>query len=124
MNVLRDTHRALLPGADLLDFHPTYPPWARVEAGGSALGDLEESDFPEQLRAVEAGMEEVVRSGLLRLVAEQTHELREHYDHADDLIDAWEEIVTFNPELERRIRASTAPLAVVDKVVFRLYRTA
>lgn len=123
MNVLRDTHRALRRGADLLDFHPTCPPWARVESGGSALGDLEEPEFPEQLRAAEAGMDDVVRSGLLRLVAEQTHELREHYDDADDLIDSWDEIVTVTPELEHRIRASTAPLVVVDKVVFRLYRT-
>ena len=121
MNVLRDTHRALLPGSDLLDFHPTFPPWARVEAGGKALGDLEEPEFPEQLRAAEEGMDEVVRLGLFRLVTERTQELREHYDDADDLIDTWEDIVA--PELERRIRASTAPFDVVDKVVFRLYRT-
>jgi hypothetical protein len=121
VNVLRDTHRALHPGSDLLDFHPTFPPWARVEAGGRALGDLEEREFPEQLRAAEAGMDEAVRLGLFRLVTERTHELREHYDDADDLIDTWEDIV--EPELERRIRASTAPFDVVDKVVFRLYRT-
>jgi hypothetical protein len=120
VNVLRDTHRALLPGADLLDFHPTFPPWARLEAGGRTLGDLEEAEFPEVLRAVEAGMDEVVRLGLFVLVAEQTHELREHYDDADELIETWEDHV--DPELERRIRASTAPFAVVDKVVFRLYR--
>jgi hypothetical protein len=120
VNVLRDTHRALRPGADLLDFHPVFPPWARVEAGGSAVGDLVEAEFPEQLRAAEAGMDEVVRLGLFRLVAEQAHELREHYDDADDLIETWEDIV--EPELERRIRASAAPFAVVDKVVFRLYR--
>ena len=120
MNVLRDTHRALRQGAELLDFHPVFPPWARVEAGGIVLGDLVEAEFPEQLRAAEAGMDEAVRLGLFRLVAEQAHELREHYDDADDLIETWEGIV--EPELERRIRAAAAPFAVVDKVVFRLYR--
>ena len=47
-------------------------------------------------------MDEVVRLGLFRLVDEQAHELREHYDDADDLIETWEDIV--EPELERRIR--------------------
>lgn len=120
MNVLRDTHRALRPGGDLLDFHPTYPPWARVEAGGRTIGDLVEADFPDQLRHAEAGLDEVVRMGLLRPIAEQTHELREHYEDADDLIDTWGDIV--GQELEGRIRASAAPFDVVDKVVFRLYR--
>jgi hypothetical protein len=121
VNVLRDTHRALRPGAHLLDFHPTFPPWARVEAGGRTLGELVEAAFPEQLRAAENGMDEVVRLGLFRLVAHEAHELREHYDDADDLVDTWEDVV--DAELARRIRAAAAPLDVVDKVVFRLYRT-
>jgi hypothetical protein len=121
VNVLRDTHRALHRGADVVDFHPTFPPWARVEAAGTVLGDLEEPEFPEQLRAAEAGMDEAVRLGLFRPVDQRTHELREHYEDADDLIDTWEDIVS--PELERRLRASSPPLDVVDKVVFRLYRT-
>jgi hypothetical protein len=121
VNVLRQTHRALRPGADLLDFHPVVPPWARVEAGGNAVGDIVEADFPEQLRAAEDGMDEAVRLGLFRLVDQRAHELREHYDDADDLIDTWED--TIDPELEQRIRASHGPLAVVDRVVFRLYRS-
>jgi hypothetical protein len=93
----------------------------RVEAGGNAVGDIVEADFPEQLRAAEGGMDEVVRLGLFRLVDEQARELREHYDDADDLIETWEDIV--EPQLERRIRTSSGPLAVVNRVVFRLYRT-
>jgi hypothetical protein len=120
VDVLRDTHRALVPGGDLLDFHPTFPPWARVEAGGERLGDLEEPSFPDQLRATEEGMREVVRRGLFRLVAEQTHELREHYDDAEELVDAWQDEI--QPDLESRVRAKRGPLEVVDKVVFRLYR--
>jgi hypothetical protein len=120
VNVLRDTHRALVPGGDLLDFHPTFPPWARVEAGGETVGELQEPSFPEQLRAAEAGMEEVVRRGLFRSVAEQTHELREHYEDADELIDVWQEEIS--AELEQRVRAAPGKLEVVDRVVFRLYR--
>jgi hypothetical protein len=120
VNVLRDTHRALVPGGDLLDFHPIFPPWARVEADGRLVGELQEPSFPEQLRAAEAGMDEVVRRGLFRLVAEQTHELREHYEDADELIDVWQEEI--QPELERLVRAARGRLQVLDKVVFRLYR--
>ena len=90
MNVLRDTHRALVPGAELLDFHPIIPPVPRIEAGPTIVGPLDEPGFPEQLRATEAGMDEAVRLGLFTLVTEQTRELSEHYDDADELIDAWE----------------------------------
>ena len=120
MNVLRDTHQALVPGGDLLDFHPVVPPWARVEAGGRTLGYIDEPDFPEQLRATEAGMDEAVRLGLFRHVAARTRWLREHYDDATELIDTWE----LEGELERKLRKVDGPVDVVDKVVFRLYRSA
>lgn len=121
MNVLRDTHRALVPGGDVVDFHPVFPPWAHVEAGGKKLGNLEEPSFPEQLRAAEDGMREVVRRGLFHAVAEQVHELREHYEDADELIETWEDEI--EPELARRVRATRGPHEVVDTVAFRLYRS-
>jgi hypothetical protein len=119
VNVLRDTHRALVPGAALLDFHPVVPPVPRIEAGPTIVGLLDEPGFPDQLRAAEAGMDEAVRLGLFRLVTEQTQELNEHYDDADELIDAWE----IDGDLERAVLAATGPLRVVEKVAFRLYRT-
>ena len=118
MNVLRDTHQALVPGGDLLDFHPVVPPWASVEAGGRTVGHIDEPDFPEQLRAAEAGMDEAVRLGLFRHVASRARRLREHYDDARELIDTWE----LEGDLERRLRTVDGPVDVVDKVVFRLYR--
>jgi hypothetical protein len=121
VNVLRDTNRALVPGGELLDFHPVWPPFAGVEAGGERLGRLVEPDFPAQLRATEAGMREAVRLGLFRRAASRTREIREHYDDADEVIDAWGESVL--PELERRLRATAGPVQVVEKLVFRLYRT-
>lgn len=120
MNVLRDTHKALAPGGELVDFHPTWPPWARVEARGEALGRLVEPDFPALLRATEAGMDEAVRIGLFRRVAARTHDIVEQYDDAGELIDAWRENVA--SDLERRLRAVRGPVQVVEKVVFRLYR--
>ena len=116
MNVLRDTHRALEAGGELLDFHPTWPPFSRVEADGRVLGPLGSPSLG-QLRAAEAGMREVERSGLFRLVADETHEIGEHYDDADELIETWE-----TGELETSLRAVVGPVRVVSKVVFRLYR--
>jgi hypothetical protein len=118
VNVLRDTHRSLEPGGELLDFHPTFPPFSRVEAGGRAFGPIEEPDFPDQLRATEAGMREAERLGLFRRVAAESHEIGEHYDEVEELIDAWE----LEGDLETRLRAVTGPVRVVSKVVFRLYR--
>jgi hypothetical protein len=118
VNVLRDTHRALEPGGHLVDFHPTWPPFSRVEGDGRVLGPLEEPDFPEQLRATEAGMDEAVRLGLYERVAAETHEIGEQYDDADELIEDWE----ITGELETRLRAVSGPARVVSKVVFRLYR--
>jgi hypothetical protein len=120
VHVLRDTHRALVPGGHLLDFHPTVPPWARIEAGGELFDELEEPSFPAQLRAAESGMREVVRRGLFGQLASRTRELREHYEDADELIEAWEDVI--QPELAGRLRAARLPLTIVDKVVFRLYR--
>jgi hypothetical protein len=118
VNVLRDTHHALEPDGELLDFHPTWPPFSWVEADGRALGPLEEPDFPEQLRQTEAGMRAAERLGLFRRVAAEKHEIGEHYDDAEELIDDWE----IGGELETRLRAVSGPVRVVSKVVFRLYR--
>jgi hypothetical protein len=118
VNVLRDTHEALVPGGELLDFHPVVPPWARVFAGRRTVGFIEEPDFPEQLRATEAGMDEAVRLGLFRHVASRTRMLREHYEETSELIDTWE----VGDDLERTLRDVAGPVDVVNKVVFRLYR--
>ena len=120
VNVLRDTHAALVPGGELVDFHPTWPPWARVEWRGETLGELDEPDFPGQLRATEAGMAEAVRIGLFRRVAERTHDIREYYDDAAELIETWSEHTT--PALEERLRKTRGPVDVVERVVFHHYR--
>jgi hypothetical protein len=124
VNVLRDTHSALVPGGWLLDFHPVAPPWPRVVARGKELGELREETFLDDLRATEGGMREAGRLGLFKRVAARTHEIAEHYDDADEAIDAWrdEEEDWLSPELERRLRATTGPVDVVDRLVFRLYR--
>ena len=121
MNVLRDTHTALVPGGELLDFHPTWPPWPSVWARGKKLGRLQEASFPDQLRSTEAGMNEAVRLGLFRRVAARTRVIREYYEDADELIEGWSD-EWVSRDLKRRLHATTGAVEVVDKVVFRLYR--
>jgi hypothetical protein len=125
VNVLRDTHRALSPGGFLFDFHPIAPPWPRVRARGAELGELREEKFLHALRATEAGMRESVRLGLFEEVAGRTHEIAEHYEDSDELIEAWpndDDEAWMSADLERRLRSTTGPVAVVERLVFHLYR--
>jgi hypothetical protein len=120
VNVLRDTHTALVPGGSLLDFHPVYPPWAQVESRGRVLGELREPEWPELVRQTEAGMDEAVARGLFRAAAERTCEIAENYEDAQELLAVYEAEV--DDELRTRLRKTHGPVRVVQKVVFRLYR--
>ena len=126
MNVLRDTHKALVPGGLLLDFHPIAPPWPRVVAGSEELGELRYEPFLDDLKATEGGMREVVRRGLFQRVDARTCDIATHFDDPNELLDEWlteDEEEWATPELEERIRSSTAPVDVVDRLVFNLYRS-
>ena len=49
-----------------------------------------------------------------------------HFDDPNELLDEWlteDEEEWATPELEERIRSSTAPVDVVDRLVFNLYRS-
>jgi len=124
VNVLRDTHRALVPGGLLLDFHPIAPPWPRVVARSGKLGELREERFLDELRATEGGMLETVRLGLFHRVAARTHEIVEHYDEPDELLETWsdDEEQWMSEELERRLQSATGPVDVVERLVFHLYQ--
>jgi len=124
VNVLRDTHRALVPGGWLLDFHPVAPPWPRVVARSGTLGELRYEKFLDDLRATEGGMAETVRLGLFERVAARAHEIAEHYDDADEALEAWEDSDEdwLSEALERRLRATTGPVDILDRLVFNLYR--
>jgi hypothetical protein len=124
VNVLRDTHRALVPGGLLLDFHPVSPPWPRVVARSGKLGELRYERFLDDLRATEGGMAETVRLGLFEPVAARTHEVAEHYDDPDEALETWldSDEDWMSEELERRLRSTTGPIDVVERLVFNLYR--
>jgi hypothetical protein len=124
VNVLRDTHRALVPGGLLVDFHPIAPPWPRVVAGSQELGELKYEPFLDDLRATQGGLRDTVRSGLFERVAERTHDIATHFDDTRELLDEWvtEDEEWASPDLERRLRSRSGPVEVVDRLVFHLYR--
>jgi hypothetical protein len=124
VNVLRDTHRALVPGGFLLDFHPVSPPWPSVVAPDEHLGELRYEPFLDDLQATEGGMEETVRSGLFERVGARTHDIATHFDDTRELLDEWltEDEDWASPELMRRLRSKAGPVDVVNRLVFRLYR--
>jgi hypothetical protein len=126
VNVLRDTHTALVPGGLLVDFHPVAPPWPRVISRDKELGELRYEPFLDDLRATEGGMREVVGRGLFERIAARTCDIDTHFDDPNELLDEWlteDEEEWASPELEERIRSSTAPVDVVDRLVFNLYRS-
>lgn len=122
MNVLRDTHTALVPGGSLLDFHPVYPPWAHVEARGRVLGELREPEWPELVRETEAGMHKAVELGLFRALAERRCEIAQNYEDGEELLASYEDDVDMADELRDRLLNTHGPVRVVQKLVFRLYR--
>jgi hypothetical protein len=125
VNVLRDTHRALVPGGLLLDFHPIAPPWPSVVApSGQELGELRHEPFLDDLRATEGGMAHVVRRGLFERVGERTRDIVTHFDDPREMLDEWlnEDEDWASPELRRRLESHVGPIDVVDRLVFHLYR--
>jgi hypothetical protein len=124
VNVLRDTHRTLGPGASLLDFHPIAPPWPRVVARGQELGELRYDKFLDDLRATEGGLAETVRRGLFERVAARTHDIYTYFDNPNEMIEDWldPDEPWMSAELERRLRSTPGPVEVVDRLVFHLYR--
>jgi hypothetical protein len=121
VNVLRDTHAALVPDGWLLDFHPISPPWPLVVANEEELGELREEEFLAALQATEAGMDQTVRAGLFERVATRTHDIAENYDDASEPLEEWSD-GWMSEDLKRRLRATTGPVRVVERLVFHLYR--
>jgi hypothetical protein len=122
VNVLRDTHNALVPGGLLLDFHPIAPPWPQVVAGDEKLGELHYEPFLEDLQVTEGGLRKTVSLGLFERVAGRTHDIAAHFDDTHELLDQWVDEEWASPELERQLRTRPGPVDVVDRLVFDLYR--
>ena len=121
MHALRHVHRLVVPGGTLVDVHPTT--LERVEAGGRALGVIEDPEWLDvDLPNAERRLRELTGEGLFTLEAEAEFDLLQHFDTADDLIDARRDLLEEQPELVRDIRAAAPPLVNREHYVLRRLR--
>jgi hypothetical protein len=53
------------------------------------------------------------------------HEIAEYYDDPDKLLETWsnDDEQRMSAELERRLRSTTEPVDVVERMVFHLYQS-
>jgi hypothetical protein len=123
VNALRRIHRTLTPGGILLDIHPV-PPEAAVEAQGTLLGRLDETDFLSTVRATEDRLEETVLEGLFEHEAELEFDWIERYDTGAEALETVSEWEGYRvPEaLAERMRQATGPVDVRERITVRRLR--
>jgi hypothetical protein len=126
VNALSRIHRAVTKGGFLLDLHPTKP-FATVEAGGEAVGPLDEREFMELVAETEAGLEESVQSGLFALEDAVRFDVLERFESADELVrkvdDDWFGVSVPEP-VACAVRAGGAPFDIRERVVLQRFRVA
>ena len=120
MHALRRIHRALVPGGTLLDMHPIPPP-TRAEARGESLGDFDDDEFWEIVRATEAPLEQ---GDLFMLEDQLEFDWLERFESAEELLEdvkEWEGC-RIPPEVAARIREAEPPVDIWERVVLRRFR--
>ncbi len=121
MHALRHAHELLVPGGTMLDLHPLTE--EQVEAGGRRLGVIEEPAFVStSLPNAEARLAEAIRAGLYTLEREVEFDVLQHFDEAEELLEAKEERLAELPALVRGIRAASPPFVTREHVVLRRLR--
>lgn len=123
MHALRNVHAALVPGGILLDVHPV-PPDKQAEAGGRALGRLDESEFLATVAETEALLEEVVGDGLFEPEAAIETDVLERFDEADELVEivGARQGVRIPAAVEGRLRKADPPLWLRQRILLGRYR--
>jgi hypothetical protein len=118
VHALRHVHGLLVPGGVLVDLHPVTE--GEVESGGQVLGTLEEPRWVEEvLPNAERCLQDAVQHGLYLLEDEIEYDLCQHFDSADELIEAKRDVVEEAPALLERIRAARPPLLTREHYVGR-----
>jgi SAM-dependent methyltransferase len=120
VHALRQIHRALAPGGILLDMHPV-PPATRAEVGGVSLGDFDDAEFFEIVRATEKPLAE---SDLFVLDEEVEFDYLERWDSGEQLLEDvsdWEGC-RVPPRVAKAIREAKPPVDIWERVVLRRFR--
>ncbi|MBA2568742.1 MAG: hypothetical protein H0V11_05285 [Actinobacteria bacterium] len=120
MHALRAIHRVLIPGGILLDIHP-IPPSARAEVRGESLGEFDDAEFFEIVRAAEALLE---KGDLFSRGTDVEFDWLERYESGEDLLDdvkTWEGC-RVPRNVAARVRRVCGPVDVWERVVLRRFR--
>ena len=121
MHALRHVHRLLVPGGTLVDSHPVTE--EAVEAGGRPLGVIEEPEWRSVvLPNAEARLADAIQDGLFALEAETEFDLLQHFDTAEDLIEAKTDRLESQLELVCRIRRARPPYVTREHYMLRRLR--
>jgi hypothetical protein len=118
VHALRHVHTLLVPGGTLVDAHPITE--EHVEGVGAIL---EPEWLTVDLPNSEAALRQAIAEGLYELEAETEYDVLQHFDHADELIEAKEDLLEDQAALVAAIRAAPPPLATRMRVVFRRLRS-
>ena len=121
MNALRHVHTLLVPGGTLVDVHPVTE--ERVETHDGVVGVIAEPDWVDvDLPNSEAGLRMVVEEGLYELELETGYDVLQHFDTAQELIEAKEDLLEGQEALAAAIRSAPPPLVTRMRVVMRRLR--
>ena len=121
MHALRHVHTLLVPGGTLVDIHPVTE--EHVEAAGGPVGTILEPDWRTiDLPNSESALRKTVAEGLYALEAETDYDVLEHFDRADELLEAKADILEGQHELMAAICSAPPPLVTRMRVVFRRLR--
>jgi hypothetical protein len=121
VNALRHVHALLAPGGTLVDLHPVTE--EQVEMNDGIVGTIEEPDwFTVDLPNAETGLRQAVEEGLYALEAETTYDVLQHFDDAEELIEAKRDLLEGQDALVAGMRAAEPPLRIRARVVMRRLR--
>jgi hypothetical protein len=121
VHALRHVHRLLVPGGTLVDIHPVAE--EQVEAAGEPVGVIREPEWlTVDLPNSESALGQAIEEGLYEQEAETEYDVLQHFDDADELLDAKSDLLESQPALVGAIRAAPHPLLTRMPVVFRRLR--
>jgi hypothetical protein len=121
VHALRHAHELLITDGTLVDLHPVTE--QVVETGGRVLGTILEPDWTARiLPNAEARLRDAIRHGLFVLEDEIEYDLCQHFDTAQDLLEAKSEVLGDQAALAASIRAADAPLLTRERYVGRRLR--
>ncbi|MEX2102791.1 MAG: hypothetical protein WD805_02415 [Gaiellaceae bacterium] len=120
MNALRNIHTALVPGGMLVDIHP-IPPAEQAEAEGRVLGRIDEREFFGIVGSSEQALESC---GVFELEAGVEHDVVERFDTVEEFFEivGEREGTRIPARLASRVRASSPPIDLRERVAFRRLR--